>query len=1560
MDNSEQAYHGDELALIGMSGRFPQANSTEAFWRNLCDGMEAISFFDEQTLLSSGVELAMLRDPQYVKARGLLADIELFDANFFDLTPREAEILDPQHRIFLECAWEALEQAGYVAAPDDLQIGVFASASMSSYLLNLYLNPTRSTDDFQIGLANDKDFLSTRIAYKLNLTGPAISVQTACSSSLVALHLACQSVLNGECDLAVAGGVSIHVPQREGYRYLPGDVRSPDGRCRTFDARAQGTVSGSGAAAVVLKRLEDALADGDYIHALIKGSAINNDGSAKIGYTAPSVRGQAQVIAGALTMARVSPETITYVEAHGTGTALGDPIEVAALTEAFRTGTKRNGFCALGSVKTNIGHLDAAAGIAGLIKTVLSLKHGMIPPSLHFEQPNPQIDFANSPFYVNTKLMPWTRGSSPRRAGVSSFGIGGTNAHVVLEEAPPEQPATSARPWQLLLLSAKTDTPLEAQMDHLTAALRVHDAQRFADIAYTLQVGRRGFSHRRALVCRDRDDALRTLASRDPRRILDSVVESTSRPVAFLLPGVGDQYVQMAADLYRSEPIFQSHLDRCCTILEPILGRDLRDVLYPGGPGDESAQTASSTATTLDLRAMLSGHDSSTDEAARMLNQTALSQPAVFAVEYALAQLWSTWGVRPQALLGYSLGEYVAACLAGVLTLEDALTLVARRAQLIQTLPESAMLAVPLAEHDAALLLNEQIFLAAINGPAMCVLAGPVPAITALERQLRERNVAARRLQARHAFHSPLMRPIALAFAEQLRQVTLRPPTLPYLSNITGTWISPDEATDPEYWVRHLCETVRFADDLQTLLVDPEQVLLEVGPGQSLTSLALQYPLADPNQARTVVASLRHSYERRSDRAVLLNSAAQLWLAGVALDWPALYRHEERRRVPLPTYPFERQRYWIEPFRHDRSDAVAALHGLRRSADLADWFYLPSWQLSVRPVPSTPIAQPPVIGRWLVFMDECGVGRQIVEQLERTGQAVTLVEVGAQFSHQTEHRFVLDPHKRTDYHLLVAALHESGHLPQRIVHLWNISADDSGSSSPERFAALQPLGFYSLLYLAQALASAQSDPLDIWVVAHGLHCLGSGDRCVPEKATLLGPCKTIPQEYPQITCRSIDIVIPAPGTWQAQQLTRQLMAELWSAADDRMIALRGGARWIPTFAPMRLGSASEPPPRLRQRGVYLITSELARESIAPARYLARTVQARLALVERTQLPPRDSWSSWLATHDDDVSAGIRGVQELEALGAEVLAISADVADETQMQTALRQVDQHFGALHGVIHAAGITAVEEACSIGELGPEECDRHFRLKVYGLYTLSRLLRGCQLDFCLLTSSIVAIIGGLGQCAYSAASIFMDAFAQRHNQDSPVAWTSLNWEGATLEETEDAFARLLAIEPTAQVIVSSEDLNARVARWSKLDFLRPSRQPARGSSPRPRLRNAYVAPTNPIEQRVVAIFQDILGIDEIGIHDSFFELGGDSLLGMQVLAHARQAFQIELPMRALFELPTAAALSDAVAQGQAQLADSAELARMLEELEQLSETELDALLVENRQNGEGDATDE
>jgi acyl transferase domain-containing protein len=1511
---------GLETAVIGMAGRFPGALDLAKFWRNLAAGVESISFFSPEELRAAETPSSLLDDRRFVAARGVLDEADLFDAELFGYTPREAEIIDPQQRIFLEYAWRALDDAGYDPTRYAGSIGVYGGASANTYLRNLFSRPeiVSTMGRTQVSLANERDFLCPRVSYKLSLEGPSVDVQTACSTSLVAVHLACQALLGGECDMALAGGVSIIFPQISGYLYQDNGILSPDGHCRAFDARAKGTVLGNGLGIVVLKRLADALRDGDTIRAVIRGSSINNDGARKAGFTAPRVDGQAKVICTAQEIAQVEPETVTYLEAHGTGTELGDPIEIAALTQAFRNATDRRGFCAVGSVKTNIGHLDAAAGVAGLIKTVLALEYGTLPPSLHFEQPNPQIDFAATPFYVSRSAAPWPAGPTPRRAGVSSFGLGGTNAHVVLEEAPPVAPSGPSRAWQLLVLSARSEAAVRSSAQSLSAWLEEHPEQSFADVVHTLQVGRRAFRCRRAVVCRDREEARRALARAEPA----AVVPETPRPVAYLFPGQGAQHADMGRGLYATEQVFRREVDACAELLAPHLGCDIRSLLFPAA----------------ELR----------DEAERDLEQTRFAQPALFAVEYALAQLWMSWGVRPAAMIGHSLGEYVAACLAGIFTLSDALALVAARGEMMQALPAGAMLSVELAASELESRCGPGLSLAAVNAPALSVVSGPESAVAAFAARIAAEGISCRRLRTSHAFHSAMMEPIADAFRERVRAVALAPPRIPYLSNLTGTWMTTAEATEPEYWVRHLLEPVRFADGIAALWREPDRILLEVGPGRTLGSFAARQPAEGAAAERVVLASLRQEHDRQSDEEVLQKTLGRLWLAGVEIDWLGVHAGERRRRVPLPAYPFERRRFWIE---RAAQDEAPPRRPAGKIANPADWFHAPAWKSAARPLRAG-VETPE---HWLLLLDEHGVGDALKKWLEAAGHEVAGVRAD----------------ELGDGSLLAAL----GQVPERIVHLWSLGPE-ADAVDPETFARAQTRGFHTLLSLARELGTAHpTAPVEICVVTDGVLAVERGDLLRPERAPLRSALQVIPQEVPTLRCRLLDIDLRELG----DGLAGRLAAELAQPSPEPAVALRGSQRWVPGFAPIRLGAGESP---LREGGVYLITGGLGGIGLGLAELMARKLRAKLVLTGRSVVPDRSDWPRHLA-EGGEWSDRIRRLEALEEAGAEVLALSADVTDEARMRSVIALSLEHFGALHGVLHTAGLPG---SGLIQWKSREMAERVQAPKTEGTLILGRVLEGLPLDFLALFSSLASIFGGVGQVDYAAANAFLDAFAERRTargecRTVAIDWCEWQWDawtgaalpldteirrqlasqrqlyGLTFDESLEALCRAVS-SGLPRVAVLTRDF-ASYQRHSisevlgGLESLQREGQGRRHS--RPDLGAAYVPPRTELEHTLVAIWEELLGIEPMGIEDSFLEMGGHSLLALQVISRIHEALGVDLPLNVLLESPTLAELA-AVIHGERPTPDlpvggetaRRETRKVIQNLDELSDEQVDGLLAE------------
>ncbi|ARU63611.1 hypothetical protein CBW65_23295 [Tumebacillus avium] len=1476
----------DEIAVVGLAGRYPDSNNLDEFWEHLRQGHELISFFTDEELIAAGHDPAVIGDPNYVKAAALLKDIDQFDAGFFGFNPREAEILDPNHRFFLEACWEALENSG--CNPDTYPgaISVYGGQAMNRYLL-LNLLPNRAAvanvGELQVMMGNEKDFLTTRVSYKLNLKGASVNVQTACSTSLVAVHMATQALLNGECDMALAGGVSVIHP-KTGYMYTKGSVMSPDGHCRAFDEEAQGSTQGSGVGVVVLKRIEDAIADGDTIYAVIKGSAVNNDGEQKVGYTAPSINGQSAAISEALAIADIEADTISYVETHGTATELGDPIEVAALTQVYRDATEEAKFCALGSVKTNVGHTDAAAGVTGLIKTIYQLKHKELVPSLHFNKPNPKFDdWDNGPFYVSTELKAWEAGDTPRRAGVSSFGIGGTNAHIVLEEFPERTSGPTKRQSQLVILSAKSERSLELMTDNLAGHLQKHTELSFADVAHTLQVGRKAFSHRRALVAESAADAAKALETRDPKRLLTAQNDVENRSVAFLFPGVGDQYVNMVKELYETEPVFQEQLDACFDTLQPLVGRDLRDVLFPAGA---AAATAPQTQG-IDLRKMLRRDTAAPDAQSQELTKTEYLHPTVFAVEYALAQLLIEWGITPSSLIGYSLGEYVAATVAGVFSLDDALQLVAKRAQLISGLPGGAMLAVPLSAEKVTPLLGAELQIATINTPEHLVVSGTSEAVAALEQTLQAQGVSSIRVASTHAFHSKMMEPIVDEFKELIASFNPQAPEIPFISNVTGTWITEQEAVDPAYWAKHLCQTVRFAEGIAELAQDDSLALIEVGPGTTLSSFALQ-----AKSGLTVLPSIRASYDGQSDTAFLLNTVANLWLSGVEVDFAKRNEHEDRLRVPLPTYGWDRQRYWIDGSAATVAAPTAVIEAAPQAAavpPVEERFYTPVWKQAL---PLTAEAAAGETQRLLVLGDDSSFTAGLISRLQGAGHQVQSAATLAEFEH----------------------LLDTEGLPAHIVHLWSLTAAEM------TFDAAQQSGLFSLLSIAKKLAQLElAEKVELSVITNGLFQVESRDETVPAKATLLAPLRVLPQEVPNTATRAFDILLPAAGSKAEARLLDALTVDLTRQPDVRLTAYRGAQRWTQAYA----GVALEHKPRLREGGVYLLTGlGLLGNSIAQG--VAATPGVKLAIVTRSGAAGREE-----------------AVQALQAKGADVLLLQADVADAAAMKRAVAETIAKWGTLNGVLHAAASADSDTISVIADTTDADIEAHFQGRVYGLHALQAALEGTAPDFVFTASTLAAVLGGWGFVGPAAGHLYMDALVAEINRESDTPWITLGFD--RLEEAEVAIAlhRALSVEPVLQLVLSNQDLNASIEK-----FINQGGAPAAATRaaagngarhPRPNLKNAYVEPGNELEEMIAEILQDLLGIEQIGIHDNFFQLGGNSLLGTQVVSRLRTTFQVDLPLRVLFEANTVADMAVVIED------------IMIAELEAMSDEEIASLQEQN-----------
>jgi phthiocerol/phenolphthiocerol synthesis type-I polyketide synthase E len=1523
------------VAVIGMSGRFPGADSVDDFWRLLVAGRELLRRYTAEELAAAGVTGA--GDPAYVPVAGALDEPGMFDAEFFGMTPAEAELTDPQQRLFLECAWAALESAGYPPQRGTGRVGVFASAASTRYRAERIDHAADQHHPLQVAVGNDVDMLALRVSYKLDLRGPSVTVQTACSSSLVAVHQACQSLLVRESDVALAGGAAVRFLEPAGYRYVEGGILSPDGHCRPFDSAAAGTVVGDGVGVVVLKRLEDALADGDHIHAVIRGSAVNNDGAAKAGFTAPSPTGQATVICEALDVAGVDPRTVRYVEAHGTATPLGDPIEVQALVDAFGS-APAPGSCYLGSVKSNLGHLDTAAGIAGLLKAVLAVEHRFIPPTLHFETAGPETRLADSPFQVNTEGVPWPADAHPPRAGVSSFGIGGTNAHVVVEAAPVrDRPVPVEEPtWQVLPLSARTESALDAAADALAAHL-ADAGPALPAVAATLQFGRTEFDVRRAVVCRDRDDAVRRLAPADGHRTGPG---DASRPssVVFMFPGQGSQYPGMGAELYRREPVFRQAVDACAELLSGELGWDVREVMFDSGPA-----------------------------AAERLRQTLYTQPALFTIEYALAEWVMSVTGRPAGMVGHSIGEVVAACLAGVFTLPDAARFVACRARELNALPSGSMLSVPLAERTLAGLLRPGgPEIAAVNAPHSCVAAGTAEQVAALHAVLVERGHVPRALHTSHAFHTRLVEPALPALRAVLASMTLHPPRLPFASNVTGSMVTQAEACDPEYWVSHARRAVRFADGVSAALALERLLFIEVGPGEALSTLVrVQTDPVDGSRPR-VVTTLRRPRDGTVDELRVTREAlAALWQEGVPVDWAGQWSQGAPGRVPLPTYPFQRSRYL--PGRARPADHSPA----RR--DRTQWTYVPTWY----PSPALPADEPGPLGDWLVFLDHRGIAGRLVADLRSTGDRVAVVRAGADFARPADDEYTIRPGDAGDVRALVQALAAAGRRPARVLHAWAV-----GGEHADRLEVVQDRGVYTVLALAQALADTGAGPVRLDVLTDDLSDAAGATVRRPERATLLGAAKVLGQELAELTVHWVDVTIP-PDDDGLARLAGQLVAELRAPAADTPAAYRAGRRWSRAYLPVSLGPVSPGPvspgpasppasgQAWRPGAGYLVTGAAGESGAIFAEHLAET-GARVAVLADTGAVDTGAVDTGAVDTGMDATLARRLAALAERHPGRVTVLPLDATDESSWRTATQGAIAALGRVDGVVHAldtrgTGLAALKDATQTAAV--------LAARVHSTLLLDDLLRDEPVTSFLISSGMAGMLGGFGQLDNAAAATFLEAYARARTATgrptTTIDWSQWEWddwyERQAAPQLRDHFRRhrheqgigaadAVAIAPAAlrsglpEVIVAPVDLALVLAGQDQLtpdgflDTVASTRATVDGWDP------TEVWPDDEVARDVARVWCEVLGLPSLRSEDDFFEVGGNSLFAIQIIARLRRTYGDDLPMSVIFEAATVEGVASAIRAQEAQAIGLDEFEALLRDVEGLSAEEAAARLEVDR----------
>lgn len=1489
--------NGFEIAIVGMAGRFPGASCIDEFWSNLRAGKESMSFFTAEELVAAGVSAESLSQENYVKAKGIIEGAEYFDADFFNLTSREALMMDPQTRILCETVYNALEHACCNPEKSNGLIGVYMGAAPNvKWQQDSFMTCGQLfSEEFATLLLNDKDFLSTRLSYLLNLKGPSMSIYTACSTSLVVVDTACQALLTGKCDIALAGAVSLSLPVKSGYFYQPGMIMSKDGHTRSFDQQASGAVFSDGAATVVLKRYSDAVADGDVIHGIIKGVGINNDGAAKVGYTAPSVSGQAAAIRSAYEMAELELSSIGYLETHGSATFIGDRIEMEALHEVFAD-TPDSFLCPAGSVKSNFGHLNTAAGMAGLIKTLLVLKHGEIPPSLHCTAPIPAVNTAEAKFYINTSLIPWPHGNGPRRAGISSFGIGGTNVHLVLEAAPARAAATDNNEFKLLLLSAKTPAALERNTNRLLDAIVASESTGLNDIEFTLQMGRAHFSERKFIVANDRKRVVDLLSGNTKRGVYTAAAPEDAPPLVMVFAGIGTGYIKAGALLYSKYAGFKNEIDKCFDLLAEH-GYTQDDNIF-GNP-DAAAVTAKPDF----LR----------------------NQVNIFVFEYALGSWLISAGIIPAAFAGYSLGEYAAACLAGIFSLEDALYLLVKRGELVSTQRRGAMLSVPLTAGELLPLLPHNLYIA-IDNKESCVVAGDYETVKQFEAECAAKRMFTFLISSHHAIHIPVAAEISVKFRNCLRNVVLNPPSIPMLANVSGGWMTEAQAVDPGYWVQHLTQTVLFSDNIDVLAGEfPEATFLEIGPGNDI-GLLLKRCLPESKQ-ESVLNIANNDDSTVPQQAYFLQRLGMLWLRGHQFNWECFHTSNRGCKTPLPGYSFERQLFPVQ-FEHTAMLPATRPAGAGVKQELSKWFYLPAWRQK-----SAVTANKAVIKATAVILAEtgCKLAAAMDTLLREDGQTPILVYAESSYSKTTDYQYGIDATAKEDYIQLFAAIAQSGITFNQVVDLRTYGSMFTVDAVNDGIAVTRNVldCLESVSFTIQALDAAKAGrDITITLAGSRLYNVTGNEAVCADKTPAMALLKVIPQEFPGTRCRIIDLDPANAAALSAAQLYRELLL----VADGDPVAFRGRSRWIQFFEPVALPASEGCPAILRKGGNYLITGGMGNIGMAIARYLHETCDASIILCSRKGMPERNEWEQILDAgelhpHFDRVSTA----SALEKAGAKLYFGTADVADRDAMEKLVAETEATLGPVHGVFHAAGIIQRDALRVINGMQRSDFEVQLNAKVQGTLVLADIFNTRHPDFILMTSSLSPLLGGLGLASYAAANQFMDAWA--HQQAlADTRWISLNWadwsgwekqvEGLMISDEAmnvnisaaegiETLRRILHHHSDyPQTVISSSDLEARLNKWIRLDSMDQllGKTSAGGNSllknikKRPEIMTVYAEPATELEQHIVRIWESILGYDTIGVHDDFMELGGDSLKAITMLSRIRQVSDVPVQLEQFF----------------------------------------------------------
>jgi amino acid adenylation domain-containing protein/non-ribosomal peptide synthase protein (TIGR01720 family) len=1491
-------YTGMEIAIIGISGRFPQSNNPSKLWESLLQGNESINFYSKEELHNQGVDPDEVDHPNYVGANAFVEDKDKFHPAFFGYSPKEAEIMSPQHRLLHEIVWECLEDAGYNPFTYKHLIGLYAGTSSTYYWESLTYISGKAAElgEFDAEHLNNKDTVCTKIAYNLNLKGPAISLHTECSTGLVAIHMAVKGILTGECNMALAGGLSLSYFTKGGYTHEEGMIRSSDGHCRAFDDKADGTMLSEGGGVVLLKRLKNAIEDGDHIYATIKGSAVNNDGFRKVGFTAPSVDGQAEVIRKAHKIARVSPQNIKFVEAHGTGTNLGDPIEVDALKLAF--GDVEKNYCALGSIKTNIGHLGEGAGVAGLIKVALSLKHKVLPPSLNFETPNSKIDFDNSPFFVNSKPLQLERSNGHLLlGGVSSFGIGGTNAHIVLEEYDEERETKPAHKYELFPISSESRTAQKENLERLQEYCLKHPKVNASELAHTLKSGRKHFPIRNFVVSENYGESLDSQIE----KILENPAAQSSKrleQIVFMFPGQGNQYYDMAKGLYENVAFFKIEMDKCFEISSNKTSQkhELKSILFPS------------------------------NKEVRDINDTEIAQLLLFIVEYCLAKHLMHLGIQPDILVGHSIGEYTAACLAGVFTLEDAIKIVSVRGAVMQKAPKGKMLSVAMEEEKLLQILPEGLSIAVINSKNFCVLSGEEQKIIEFSLVLEKQEIPSKLLMTSHAFHSPLMDGILAEFEESFSSITLSKPKKPFLANSKGDFVSQQEVASPKYWIQQLRESVRFHDCLNKL--DEQCLIVEVGPGRSLSTFAKQ------SGFKNTINTLRHPIEQIDDTSFYFNTIGNIWQHGFDIDWNLVTDTNGYHKVALPTYSFAKERYWI-----DQDPMLLGLEAIQnkdreKKRKIDEWCYQPSWiqkhsdysQIN----PKDEMDNALIFGYGQMFEN----GDMVTYLNSLDLKSVTVIfKKGDHIPKELPNNWICIEEEENTlefYSEVISKLKQEQSFPKHIFHFWSVYKINKRDYSYENFIADQDSGLFNILHLAQAIRHSNSDhKVYLSIITSEQFAISGAENDAYHQTTLQAANIILPQEFHELVIKQVDF----SSAREAFKSMDVLVEEALHDYSTRTIAYRNNVRWVKSYQRINLNDR-EDENILKENGVYLVTGGLGNVGGILSKFLSNAYNATIFTLSRSDIPERKEWDSYLEHKNDSISKKIKQIIAIESFGGNVVVLKGDVGDEKSIETVLKEAEKLYGPFNGVVHAAADTSGEShACHVDRLTKDLIEEQFYAKIKGTFVLGKYFENKSLDFFMVTSSLSAILGGIGFLAYAASNLFVDYYLEGKNKSSSTRWISINWDGweeedeienidkkqsyILPEEGGQIFHNVLGTRNQNHVVVSTRDLDTKLKKWVDLvDFGKESEEDSTESNltviQRPENLPDYVAPSTPVEEKLLESWQKLFGIQNIGIHDNFFELGGDSLKAVVLANRIFKELNVKISLQDFFKYTSIVSLAN------------------------------------------------